>query len=103
MGYTSGHAPNYPTQNITAFLMDQNQQFINAVEGLDFYKQRLDGERSHLSPVYELPLGANVLHRARNHDLLTSLDVLTSGTYLRLPSCIKVIQPLTFQTSLIEP
>jgi mediator of RNA polymerase II transcription subunit 14 len=25
----------------------------------------------------------------RNHDLLTSLDVLTTGSYRRLPSCIK--------------
>ena len=28
--------------------------------------------------------------RLRNHDLLTSLDVLTTGTYRRLPSAIKV-------------
>lgn len=28
--------------------------------------------------------------RLRNHDLLTSLDVLTTGTYQRLPSAIKV-------------
>ena len=26
----------------------------------------------------------------RNHDLLTSLDVLTTGTYRRLPTAIKV-------------
>lgn len=30
------------------------------------------------------------LTRLRNHDLLTSLDVLTSGTYTRLPFGIKV-------------
>lgn len=29
------------------------------------------------------------LIRLRNHDLLTSLDVLTTGSYLRLPTCIK--------------
>lgn len=29
--------------------------------------------------------------RLRNHDLLTSLDVLTTGTYQRLPSGIKVL------------
>src|SRR5882757_4709077 len=47
--------------------------------------------------------------RLRNHDLLTSLDVLTTGTYRRLPSAIKVgpclavlhsIYPLTFGTYL---
>ncbi|RXW15427.1 hypothetical protein EST38_g10430 [Candolleomyces aberdarensis] len=34
--------------------------------------------------------------RLRNHDLLTSLDVLTTGSYLRLPTCIKkrVTQPI---------
>lgn len=28
--------------------------------------------------------------RLRNHDLLTSLDVLTTGSYRRLPSAIQV-------------
>jgi hypothetical protein len=32
--------------------------------------------------------------RLRNHDLLTSLDVLTTGSYRRLPSCIKVCAPI---------
>jgi mediator of RNA polymerase II transcription subunit 14 len=29
-------------------------------------------------------------NRLRNHDLLTSLDVLTTGSYRRLPTIIKV-------------
>lgn len=59
-------------QNVTAFLMDQNQQFVDAMTGLIYAKESLDPAR------------------LRNHDLLTSLDVLTAGSYLRLPTAIKV-------------
>ncbi|KAL6308200.1 MED14-domain-containing protein [Sparassis latifolia] len=57
--------------NVTAFLMDQNQQFEDAIGGLKYAKESLDPARM------------------RNHDLLTSLDVLTTGSYRRLPSAIK--------------
>ncbi|TCD64872.1 mediator complex subunit [Steccherinum ochraceum] len=57
--------------NMTAFLMDQNQQFVDAMNGLLYAKESLDPAR------------------LRNHDLLTSLDVLTTGSYLRLPTAIK--------------
>ncbi|KAI0745059.1 MED14-domain-containing protein [Earliella scabrosa] len=57
--------------NITAFLMDQNRQFEEAIMGLKYGRDSLDPAR------------------LRNHDLLTSLDVLTTGTYRRLPACIK--------------
>lgn len=67
--------------NITAFLMNQNQQFEDVMKGLTYAKESLDPAR------------------LRNHDLLTSLDVLTTGTYQRLPSAIKKsiipITPLT--------
>ncbi|KAI9567227.1 mediator complex subunit MED14-domain-containing protein [Boletus coccyginus] len=67
--------------NITAFLMNQNQQFESVIGGLTYSRESLDPAR------------------LRNHDLLTSLDVLTSGTYKRLPSRIKKsiipIPPLT--------
>ncbi|KII92020.1 hypothetical protein PLICRDRAFT_103790 [Plicaturopsis crispa FD-325 SS-3] len=64
--------------NITAFLMNQNQQFENAMMGLNAVKDGLDPAR------------------LRNHDLLTSLDVLTTGSYRRLPSGIKkLIVPAT--------
>ncbi|KIM79071.1 hypothetical protein PILCRDRAFT_90363 [Piloderma croceum F 1598] len=64
--------------NITAFLMNQNQQFEDAIRGLKFAKDSLDPAR------------------LRNHDLLTSLDVLTTGSYRRLPSSIrKWILPTT--------
>ncbi|KAI0072724.1 MED14-domain-containing protein [Panus rudis PR-1116 ss-1] len=57
--------------NITAFLTDQNQQFEEAIRGLKYAKESLDPAR------------------LRNHDLLTSLDVLTTGAYRRLPAVIK--------------
>ncbi|KAJ3733741.1 MED14-domain-containing protein [Lentinula guzmanii] len=57
--------------NITAFLMDQNRQFEDAIQGLTYARESLDPAR------------------LRNHDLLTSLDVLTFGTYKRLPTRIK--------------
>ncbi|KAG1744781.1 mediator complex subunit MED14-domain-containing protein [Suillus lakei] len=57
--------------NITAFLMNQNQQFEDVMRGLTYAKESLDPAR------------------LRNHDLLTSLDVLTTGAYQRLPSGIK--------------
>ncbi|TFY60186.1 hypothetical protein EVJ58_g5313 [Rhodofomes roseus] len=64
--------------NITAFLMDQNRQFEEAIHGLKYAKESLDPAR------------------LRNHDLLTSLDVLTTGSYRRLPSTIqKVVVPPT--------
>ncbi|KAI0292502.1 mediator complex subunit MED14-domain-containing protein [Multifurca ochricompacta] len=57
--------------NITAFLMDQNRQFDDVIHGLTYARDSLDGAR------------------LRNHDLLTSLDVLTTGSYRRLPTMIK--------------
>ncbi|KDQ53591.1 hypothetical protein JAAARDRAFT_39281 [Jaapia argillacea MUCL 33604] len=57
--------------NITAFLMNQNQQFLDAINALSYAKESLDPAR------------------LRNHDLLTSLDVLTTGSYRRLPTVIK--------------
>ncbi|KAF9268802.1 MED14-domain-containing protein [Marasmius fiardii PR-910] len=57
--------------NITAFLMDQNRQFEDAIMGLNYARESLDPAR------------------LRNHDLLTSLDVLTTGSYRRLPVAIK--------------
>ncbi|KAF8070340.1 mediator complex subunit MED14-domain-containing protein [Lyophyllum atratum] len=67
--------------NITAFLMTQNHQFEGAMDRLKYARESLDPAR------------------LRNHDILTSLDVLTTGSYLRLPTCIKKsiipISPLT--------
>ncbi|TFY81803.1 hypothetical protein EWM64_g2210 [Hericium alpestre] len=57
--------------NITAFLMNQNGQFEDVIHGLKYAKDSLDPAR------------------LRNHDLLTSLDVLTTGSYRRLPTGIK--------------
>ncbi|KAJ7782911.1 mediator complex subunit MED14-domain-containing protein [Mycena metata] len=57
--------------NITAFLMNQNQQFEDTMRGLTYAKESLDPAR------------------LRNHDLLTSLDVLTTGSYHGLPTGIK--------------
>jgi len=36
-------------QNITAFLMDQNRQFNDAVYGLNYAKESLDPARSEIS------------------------------------------------------
>ncbi|KAJ7755751.1 mediator complex subunit MED14-domain-containing protein [Mycena maculata] len=57
--------------NITAFLMNQNQQFEDSIHGLNYAKESLDPSR------------------LRNHDLITSLDVLTTGSYHGLPTRIK--------------
>ncbi|KAF8530531.1 mediator complex subunit MED14-domain-containing protein [Hysterangium stoloniferum] len=59
--------------NITAFLMEQNAQFVEAVEAITL-------ARESLAPA-----------KLRNHDILTSLDVLTTGSYQRLPTVIKKI------------
>jgi len=76
-------------QNITAFLMTQNHQFEESIRGLNYAKESLDPARftSSLSNFDRL----NIFCRLRNHDLLTSLDVLTTGSYLRLPTIIKVL------------
>ena len=36
-------------QNITAFLMDQNRQFQDAIHGLNYAKESLDPARSEMS------------------------------------------------------
>jgi len=64
------------------------------MKGLNYAKESLD-------PARLLCLSIGYIHRLsfcsrlRNHDLLTSLDVLTTGSYLRLPTCIKVDSFLT--------
>ncbi|KAG6886292.1 hypothetical protein C0993_006702 [Termitomyces sp. T159_Od127] len=83
--------------NITAFLMTQNHQFEGAMEGLKYARESLDPARSIILQICvanEYLTPAN--NRLRNHDLLTSLDVLTTGSYLRLPTCIaKSLIPVT--------
>lgn len=60
------------------------------MRGINYAKESLDPAR------YVVSLARVSLHsppehyRLRNHDLLTSLDVLSTGSYLRLPACIKV-------------
>ena len=67
--------------NVTAFLMEQNHQFGGAVNALEANCQSIKSVRM------------------RNHDLLTSLDVLTTGNYQRLPRTLKAhfipLLPLT--------
>ncbi|KAL7409275.1 mediator complex subunit MED14-domain-containing protein [Mrakia frigida] len=63
--------------NINAFLTRQNKQFDEAIEQLTVLRTGLDGTR------------------LRNPDLLTALDVLTTGTYQRLPQ--------RFQTDFLPP
>lgn len=72
--------------NITGFLMDQNRQFEDVINSLRNAKDSLDSAR------------------LRNHDLLTSLDVLTTGSYRRLPSSIKklVIPPTPLTTDQVN-
>ncbi len=41
------------------------------------------------------------MNRLRNHDLLTSLDVLTTGSYRRLPTVIKVDLQLKYGKALL--
>jgi hypothetical protein len=82
-------------QNITAFLMNQNQQFEDVMKGLTYAKEILDPARyRNITRPHACP---HVLcRRLRNHDLLTSLDVLTTGAYQRLPSGIKVFPILPY-------
>ena len=67
--------------------MGQNQQFEDAMRGLTYAKESLDPARYTSLFIHTLQL--LIYPRLRNHDLLTSLDVLTTGSYLRLPSAIK--------------
>ncbi|KIJ40950.1 hypothetical protein M422DRAFT_32064 [Sphaerobolus stellatus SS14] len=72
--------------NITAFLMNQNAQFMDAANAITLVKDSYAAEK------------------LRNHDLLTSLDVLTTGTYQRLPTAIKklIISPKQLTNEQIE-
>ncbi|GJE97389.1 Med14 domain-containing protein [Phanerochaete sordida] len=72
--------------NITGFLMNQNRQFEDVINSLRLSKESLDSAR------------------LRNHDLLTSLDVLTTGSYRCLPSSIKklVIPPTPLDTEQVN-
>ena len=72
--------------------MDQNQQFVDAMNGLIYAKESLDPARYAylISTTISEQVMLKTNDRLRNHDLLTSLDVLTTGSYLRLPTAIKV-------------
>lgn len=64
------------------------------MKGLNYAKESLDPARL-LCFLEATSTRLSFYSRLRNHDLLTSLDVLTTGSYLRLPTCIKVDSPLT--------
>lgn len=70
--------------------MEQNQQFEDALVGLKYAKESLDPARSVLNLLFHSYTYPVIFLRLRNHDLLTSLDVLTTGSYTRLPTYIKV-------------
>jgi len=74
--------------------MTQNHQFEESIRGLNYAKESLDPARFTLFLSKSDLL--NILCRLRNHDLLTSLDVLTTGSYLRLPTIIKVLSAIIF-------
>jgi mediator of RNA polymerase II transcription subunit 14 len=59
-------------KNITAFILNHASQLDDAASALDWTKQSLAAAQT------------------RNHDILTSIDILMTGTYQRLPSIIKV-------------
>lgn len=65
------------SMNLISFLQRQNFQLERAVDGL--------------KAVRDLLLNA----RVRNYDILTAVDVLSKGDYLRLPPIFKVILILT--------
>ncbi|KAG2180765.1 hypothetical protein INT44_003772 [Umbelopsis vinacea] len=72
----ASNAQNIQTcQNIMAFLSNQNKVFQDTVDYL---------HKIHT----ELPAA-----RVRNYDIPTAVDILTSGTYLRMPSKMKDIIP----------
>ena len=79
-------------QNITAFLMNQNRQFDDVIHGLTYARDSLDGARCVALSLQakHAPICVLMDNRLRNHDLLTSLDVLTTGSYRRLPTTIRV-------------
>jgi mediator of RNA polymerase II transcription subunit 14 len=72
--------------------MNQNRQFDDAIHGLTLARDSLDGARydAGLLSVNHTHISVRTDSRLRNHDLLTSLDVLTTGSYRRLPTMIKV-------------
>ena len=47
-------------QNITAFLMNQNQQFEDAMDGLSYAKESLDPARFSVTPLEALVLTRNL-------------------------------------------
>ena len=65
------------SMNLISFLQRQNFQLERTVDGL--------------KAVRDLLLNA----RVRNYDILTAVDVLSKGDYLRLPPIFKVILILT--------
>ncbi|KAH8828132.1 MED14-domain-containing protein [Flagelloscypha sp. PMI_526] len=73
------------SMNIVAYIMSQQEQFSSAITSVENVRDNLDGARM------------------RNHDILTSLDVLSTGSYQRLPSIIKksVIPPTPLSDSLV--
>lgn len=73
--------------------MGQSQQFLEAITGVDEVRTSLDGARFVCRVSGNCEMELTGIYRMRNHDILTSLDVLTTGTYQRLPSIIKVSQP----------
>jgi mediator of RNA polymerase II transcription subunit 14 len=69
--------------------MNQNRQFDDVIHALTSSRDSLDGARYDASVTHPL-ICVLMDNRLRNHDLLTSLDVLTTGSYRRLPTIIKV-------------
>lgn len=87
-------------QNITSFLTRQNAQFDEAFNQLEALRNGLDATRSaRILPVrrdrYPFVSKLTLVYahdapRVRNPDLLTALDLLTTGTYQRLPQRFQV-------------
>lgn len=88
------------SQNIVSFLLEVNNQFHQVTDALETIKLSLAAAKS-VSLLYPRTDDTSPLCRLRNHDLLTSLDLLTTGTYQRLPTGIKVSSHQSCDSKLI--
>lgn len=80
--------------NLIAFLQRQNYQLERAVQALQGVEGLLSGARSVTLPHRMQPRHAELKTerycRVRNYDLITAVEVLTTGTYSQLPTFFRV-------------
>lgn len=84
-----------PIKEILGFLQEQDASLRDTADSLFWISNGLKSAR-YVTTWFDQILWRRIWNRTPNYDVPTAIDVLTTGSYQRLPAAIIVSLPLSF-------